>query len=203
MLKSALILILAASPSFAGIPPDPQLNAMRAAGLPEVSVIPAPPAPELSKASYIQITSAIKLKMEKEKGEMTVTFPKVDFGDQEPGDKAHLFVKILRETPTPVISWATVICSGSRYLGYKGSTLNFPETSGAMSISEMLALGYPKLLIARSHPWLTEGLADLEEVCSAPFLEKMKDARAETLPPKIGNFNFDYNSRKNTLKVKW
>jgi len=162
------------------------------------------PVPEVSKASYIQITSAIKLKMDKEKGEMTVTFPKVDFGDHAPGDKAHLFVKILRETPAPVISWATVLCSDGHYLGYKGSTLNLPERSGSMSISETLALGsYPKRLIARTHPWLTEGLADLEEVCSGPFLEKMKDARAETLPPKLGNFSFEFNPRKNTLKAKW
>ena len=177
---------------------------MRSADISGVSLRDPLPLPELSKASYVQITSAIKLKMDKEKGEMTVTFPKVDFGDQQPGDKAHLFVKILRETPTPVISWATVICSGGNYLGYKGSTLNFPEASGSLSINEMLALGsYPKRLIERTHPWLTEGLVNLEEVCSAPFLEKMKDAKAETLPPKLGNFNFEYNSRKNTLKAKW
>ena len=176
---------------------------MRAPEIPLTSFAEQLPVPELAKAGYIQLNSAIKLKMDKEKGEMTITFPKVDFGDQQPGDKAHLFVKILRETPTPVISWATVICSGGNYLGYKGSTLNFPETSGSMSISEMLALGYPKLLIARTHPWLAGGLENLEEVCSAPFLEKMKDASAETLPPQIGNFSFDYNPRKNTLKAKW
>src|SRR3989338_1850685 len=205
MLKSAFILILAASPSFAGPLPDFDLNTLRASGISETSFTTPLPVrdPQLSKASYIQITSAIKLKMDKEKGEMTVTFPKVDFGDQAAGDKAHLFVKILRETPTPVISWATVICSGESYLGYKGSTLNFPEASGSLSISETLALGYPKLLLTRTHPWLTEGLANLEEVCSPAFLEKMKDARAETLPPKQGNFSFDFNPRKNTLKAKW
>lgn len=205
MLKSALVLFLAASPSFAETLPGFELNSARAAA---ISLGDSPPVPELSpaspeKAGYVQINSAVKLKMDKEKGEMTVTFPKVDFGDQEPGDKAHLFVKILRETPAPVISWATVICSGGNYLGYKGSTLNFPENSGSLSISETLALGYPKLLLTRTHPWLTEGLGNLEEVCSEPFLEKMKDARAETLPPKLGNFSFDFNPRKNTLKAKW
>lgn len=203
MLKSALIFILTASPSFAGTAPDLELNALSASGISGVPFISPLPVPEPSKAGYVQITSAVKLKMDKEKGELTVTFPKVKFGDQEPGDKAHLFVKILRETPAPVISWATVICSGNHYLGYKGSTLDFPAASGSLSINETLALGYPKLLIARTHPWLTEGLADLEEVCSAPFLEKMKDARAETLPQKLGNFSFDFNPRKNTLKAKW
>lgn len=205
MLKSALVFFLAASPSFAETLPGFELNSARAAA---ISFRDSLPVPELSpaspeKASYVQITSAIKLKMDKEKGEMTVTFPKVDFGDQAPGDKAHLFVKILRETPAPVISWATVICSGGNYLGYKGSTLNFPETSGSLSISETLALGYPKLLLTRTHPWLAEGLASLEEICSPAFQEKMKDARAETLPPKLGNFSFDFNPRKNTLKAKW
>ena len=205
MLKSALILLLAASPSFAATPPVFNLNEMRAAEIAGASFIAPLPVQDLqlSKASYIQITSAIKLKMDKEKGEMTITFPKVDFGDQAAGDKAHLFVKILRETPTPVISWVTVICSGGNYLGYKGSTLNFPETSGSLSISETLALGHPKLLLTRTHPWLAEGLANLEDVCSPAFLEKMKDARAETLPPKLGNFSFDFNPRKNTLKAKW
>lgn len=205
MLKSALILLLAAPSSFAATLPDFNLNTIRASGIPGASFFAPLPVPDqqLSKASYIQINSAIKLKMDKEKGEMTITFPKVDFGDQAAGDKAHLFVKILREAPTPVISWATVICSGGNYLGYKGSTLNFPETSGSLSISETLALGYPKLLIARTHPWLAGGLENLEEVCSPAFLEKMKDARAETLPPSIGNFSFDFNPRKNTLKAKW
>lgn len=205
MLKSALILLLAGTSSFASTPPDFNLNSMRAAEISGASFFAPTPVldRQLPKASYIQINSAIKLKMDKEKGEMTVTFPKVDFGDQAAGDKAHLFVKILRETPAPVISWATVICSGGNYLGYKGSTLNFPETSGSLSISETLALGYPKLLIARTHPWLAGGLENPEEVCSPAFLEKMKDARAETLPPTIGNFSFDFNPRKNTLKAKW
>ena len=203
MLKCAIILLLAASPSFAAVLPDFSLNSMHATGIRATSFAEPLPVQELSKANYIQINSAIKLKLDKEKGELTVTFPKVDFGDQADGDKTHLFVKILRETPTPVISWATVICSGGNYLGYKGSTLNFPETSGSLSISETLALGYPKLLMTRTHPWLTEGLGNLEEVCSPAFLEKMKDARAETLPPKLGNFSFDFNPRKNTLKAKW
>jgi len=204
MLKSALLLVLAASPSFAEALPDFDLNSARVEFISAAPLRTSPPAPEVSKASYIQITSAIKLKTDTEKGELTVTFPKVDFGDQAPGDKAHLFVKILRETPTPVISWATVLCSNGHYLGYKGSTLALPEKSGSLSITETLALGsYPKRLLARTHPWLTESLADLEEVCSGPFLEKMKDARAETLPPRLGNFNFEFNPRKNILKAKW
>jgi len=160
--------------------------------------------PRLSKAGYISVTSATKFRMDKEKGELTVTFPKVDFGGGAAGDKAHLFVKMTRESPSPAISWATVLCSGGSYLGYKGATVDFPDKSGSFSINETLALGaYPARLIYGTHPWLAGGLTALDELCSDPFLERMKDARAETLPSKIGDFSFEYNPRKNTLKASW
>jgi len=159
--------------------------------------------PPFSKSGYIQMTSSTKFKMNKEKGELTVVFPKVEFGGKAYGDRALLFVKIVRETPAPAISWATVLCSGPNFLGYKGSTVDFPEKSSSFSISETLALGGPKALITRTHPWLTGSLVALEDICSDGFLEKMKDARAETLPPRIGKFSFEFNPRKNTLKAKW
>lgn len=199
MLKYALILLFA-SPAAAA---DFDLVSVKTADLPntESAAVPAP-APA-DKASYVQLTSSIKLKMDKEKCELTVGFPKASFGDAGPGDKAHLFVKMTRGLPAPAISWATVLCSDGHFLGYKGSNLSLPEQSGSFSISETLAMGYPKQLIARTHPWLAGDLADLEQVCSEPFLEKMKDFRAETLPQRLGDFTFDYNQKKNTLKVKW
>lgn len=205
MLKSALLLLLAAVPAHS-LQNDFDLASVGAAGLPATApVIPQPQFQRLAgdKASYIQISSAVKLKVDKKKGELTVTFPKVDFGDAAPGDKAHLFVKLLRESPAPVLSWATVLCSDGHYLGYKGSTVSIPDSSGSLSISETLALGsYPKLLVARTHPWLT-GDEDPANVCSPAFLEKMKEVRAETLPAKVGNYSFEYNPRKNTLKARW
>ena len=205
MLKSALLLLLAAAPAYS-LQNDFNLASVGAAGLPAAAAaIPQPQFQRLDedKASYIQISSAVKLKVDKKKGELTVTFPKVDFGDAAPGDKAHLFVKLLRESPAPVLSWATVLCSDGHYLGYKGSTVSIPEEGGSLSISETLALGsYPKLLIARTHPWLTGDEAPAN-ICSPAFLEKMKDVRAETLPAKVGNYSFEYNPRKNTLKARW
>ena len=204
MLKSALLLLLAAVPAHS-LQNDFDLASLGAGNLPAAAPVPQPEFQRLTgdKAGYIQISSAVKLKVDKKKGELTVTFPKVDFGDAAPGDKAHLFVKLLRETPSPVLSWATVLCSDGHYLGYKGSTVGIPEEGGSLSISETLALGsYPKLLIARTPPWLTAG-EDPAAVCSPAFLEKMKDVRAETLPAKVGNYSFEYNPRKNTLKARW
>ncbi|MDA8131201.1 MAG: hypothetical protein M0025_12905 [Elusimicrobia bacterium] len=205
MFKFLLPLLLAAAPSFAS-PSEFPLASIGAAGLliaPSAVEVPLP-APAADKASYIQLVSSVKLKMDKDKGELTIGFPKAAFGDPEPEDKSYLFVRLTRGLPAPALSWATVLCSGGHYLGYKGSNINFPEKSGSFSINETLALGtYPKQLIARTHPWLTEGLQSTDEVCSPAFLEKMKDSRAETLPQKLGDFSFDYNARKNTLKVKW
>jgi len=199
MLKYALVFLLAA-PASAFELDSLKLSDLQAA--PAVAAPEAAPAPA-DKASYVQLTSSIKLKMDKEKGELTVGFPKVNFGDAEPGDKSHLFVRMTRGLPAPAISWATVLCSNGHFLGYKGSNINLPEQSGSFSISETLAMGYPKQLIARTHSWLAGDLADLEEVCTDSFLEKMKDARVETLPQQLGDFSFTYTPKKHTLKVKW
>ncbi len=79
------------------------------------------------------------------------------------------------------------------YLGYKGSTVNFPETSGSFSVNESLALGAPKAMIIKTHAWLGGGLVTPEAVCSEGFLAKMQDAGAGTLPPKIGKFSFEFD----------
>ncbi|MDA8131719.1 MAG: hypothetical protein M0011_09490 [Elusimicrobia bacterium] len=205
MFKYALTLLLAAAPSFASSHEFP-LTSLGAAGLRSApSAVETPfPVPAGDKASYIQLVSSIKLKMDREKGELTIGFPKAAFGDPGPEDKSYLFVRLTRGLPAPALSWATVLCSGGHYLGYRGSNIDFPEQSGSFSINETLALGaYPKQLITRTHPWLTEGLGSPDEVCSPAFLEKMKDSRAETLPQKLGDFSFDYSARRNTLKVKW
>lgn len=201
MLKNALIFLLAAAPAQALSLPEFNLNSVKASELRSADF--DAPAPKADKAGYVQMTSSIQLKMDKEKGELTVGFPKVAFGGGTPQDKSYLFVKLTRELPAPALSWATVLCSGGSFLGYKGSNIDFPEKSGSFSIGETLAMGYPKKLIADTHPWLAGDLASLDELCSEDFLGKMKDNRIETLPPKVGDFSFEYTSRRNSLKVKW
>lgn len=182
-------------------------NVMEAgSGLPEIFPRPVPSSP--AKASYIQMTSSVKLKADAEKGELFISFPKVEFGEQAPDDKAFLFVKT-ETVPARKISWATVLCSGRSYLGYKGSNLFFPEKSGSFSMGETLALGaFPKRLIERTHPWLMSALpgapaGDLEQICSDGFREAAKDWNAESLPKELDGAVFEYNPKKNTLKVSW
>ena len=159
--------------------------------------------PPLSKAGYILLTSSTKLKMDREKGVLTVTFPEVQFAGGAFGSRVELFVKVTPGRPSPRISWAAVMCSKGSYLGYKGATVAFPARSGSYSIKETLALGSPKGGISRTHHWLTAGMMSLDDLCSDEFRKKMKDARAETLPKRIGAYNFEFNPRENTLKAKW
>lgn len=155
------------------------------------------------RAGYVQINSSTRLKFSREKGELAVTFPDVDFVGGGLGDRADLFVKMTGTPEEPAISWATVICSGGSYLGYKGANVGLPAKSGSFSIGETLAMGAPKALIARTHRWLTAGMIALEDLCSEDFRERMKDARAGSLPEKLGPYAFDYNASRGTLKVKW
>lgn len=159
--------------------------------------------PPLSKAGYILLTSSTKLRMNKEKGTLTVAFPEVQFAGGAFGSRAELFVKVTPGKPTPRISWAAVMCSKGAYLGYKGATVSFPTRSGSFSIKETLSLGSPKAAIVWTHRWLTAGMMTLDDLCGDEFRKKMKNARAETLPSKIGAYNFEFNPRENTLKATW
>ncbi|MBI5745255.1 MAG: hypothetical protein HY952_11995 [Elusimicrobia bacterium] len=254
MLKSALIILLAAAPAFSEGLPEFNLNAMRATDIRDHSLNPSlwdgirdydrlpgapqpvcvrvdglplpkgftPPVPTprpepagvyrtydpglptpLSKGGYIQINSATKLKMNKEKGELAVTFPDVDFGGGSFGGQADLYVRVIGTDEAPAVSWATVICGSGNFMGYKGSTVDFPQQSGSVSINETLALGSPKALIVRTHRWLAGDLVALEDLCTDAFRERQKDYRAETLPASLGKYKLEFNARKNTLKVKW
>jgi hypothetical protein len=95
------------------------------------------------------------------------------------------------------------MCDGGSYIGYKGATVAFPARSGSFSVKETLALGSPKALIARTHRWLTGGLLALDDLCSEGFREKMKDARAGTLPPRVGRFRLKFDPVRNILKADW
>ncbi len=156
------------------------------------------------KAGYVSVQSAVKIKVKKDKGEAVFTFPRVEFGDQGPGDRAQLYVRIAEGGGAPVsVSWATAICSGAHYLGYKGSTFTMPRDSGDFSMSETLAMGYPKVLIARTHPWLFAGGLGTEEICSEKAGPALASFDAARLPASAGGAALRYDPRKNSLRITW
>lgn len=161
-----------------------------------------------TKTGYVQMISYTKVKFNKEKGKVEIGFTDVEFIGDNGNNKAFLFIKVVESNTSPVLSWATVICSGNSYWGYKGTNLRLPGYSSNFSINENLCTGYPKLLIERTHPWLTNaidnnGNSHLDNLCTKDFLEKMKEHNVNTLPEAIGRFNLDYNSRKKVLKITW
>ena len=149
------------------------------------------------------MTSATRLKMNKGKGELTVTFPDIHFAGGAFGDRSELFVKFTGGRSAPAISWAAVMCSGDSYIGYKGATVAFPSRNGSFSIKETLGLGSPKAGIARTHRWLTAGMMTLDDLCSKGFGKKMSGVKAETLPKRIDGFGLDYSAREKRLRVVW
>jgi len=159
--------------------------------------------PPFSHEGYVMLTSATRIKMDKENGELDVNFPDAEFGGGAFGARAELFVRLLNGADGPAISWAAVFCRGGTYLGYKGSNVAFPSRSGRFSLKETAALGAPKLLITRTHHWLTAGMVALEDLCSEDLRSRMKPYRAATLPPRAGRYRLSYDRRKNSLKVRW
>lgn len=182
--------------------PMPKLPGPEVYPLYDVGPGPALP-PPLSRAGYILLTSSTKLKMNREKGELLVTFPEVEFAGGAFGDRAELFVRVTDAAPAPLISWAAVMCSGGTYLGYKGATVAFPARSGSFSIKDTLALGSPKAGISRTHRWLTAGVMTLDDLCSDEFRKKMKNARAGNLPPRLGPYRFAFSPVRKTLRATW
>ncbi len=92
MSNYALMALLAAPASTS----DFELNSIRAADLVPARTVEVPAPELLPKAGYIQMTSSVKMKVDREQGELAIGFPRVEFGDGGPGDKAHLFVKLPR-----------------------------------------------------------------------------------------------------------
>lgn len=161
------------------------------------------PPPPLSRAGYVRLVSSTRIKLNKTRGELTVAFPAVSFGGGAGGARADLFVRMTGTAGAPAISWATVLCAGGEYLGYKGSTVILPRRNVNYAINESLALGAPKALIMKTHHWLTEGMGATEDLCTETFRNKMRDSRPATLPPALGPYTFSFDLGKNTLKVKW
>lgn len=162
---------------------------------------------DLMNARKVRLTGAIELAFEAGRGQAEIIFPGAEFDDAQPEDRSALFVRVAGGGSSPLLSWASVICSGSRYLGYKGASLKLPESSGTYALDENLALGAQKGLIEKTHPWLAaaEGKArqDADRLCAAGFPEKMKAFNVGSLPAGADGFDFLYDAARNALRITW
>lgn len=155
----------------------------------------------------VRLTGGISLLMDAETGRAEIAFPAVEFEDADGDDRAELYFRLAAGAPSPQLSWAAVLCAGSRYLGYQGASFRLPERSGEYSIEETVALGSRKVLVAETHPWLAsaggKAPADPDQLCVAGFPKKMKDFRIRSLPARLGGYNFKYDAALNALKITW
>lgn len=136
------------------------------------------------------------------KGRAEIVFPMAEFDGTEAEDRSALFVRLAGEGPSPTLSWAAVMCTGTRYLGYKGASLKLPGRSGNYSMDESLALGSQKALIEKTHPWLVAA-GRAGRLCARDLSAKLKDYSVRTLPAELDGFNFKYDSARNALNITW
>ena len=216
--------------------PDFSLNSMKIRGIPELPRGAIPPVPPPVDTGYyaratpggIRLDSSIMVVVDGEEGRAEIKFPGAEFGEARSGCRSSLFIRFTSQNSAPALSWASVLCSGRKYLGYKGSSLQLAGKSGDFAIKDdNLALGPMKNLLSRTHPWIIapaqkDGYAlpqcllkgpcppagqDLDQVCSADFPGKMKAYPVQALPPEAdgetGGFSFKYDKTGNSLTVTW
>jgi len=130
-------------------------------------------------------------------------FPRAGGGELSAGYRSALFIKLEGEK-VPVLSWATVFCSGGRYLGYKGATLELPREPGAEFLirDETLALGPLKVRLLRTHPWMA-GVPHLDGLCAPDLPKKLRGYSVKTLPAEAAGLAFSYHRGRNSLTVTW
>ncbi|MDQ7773475.1 MAG: hypothetical protein RDU13_08115 [Elusimicrobiales bacterium] len=152
----------------------------------------------------VSVRSAVKVKVKKDKGEAVVSFPGVFFGEPAPGDGARLYIRVGGGDGAPAsVSWAAAICHGERYLGYKGATFTLPRGSGDPAVSETLATGDARALIARTHPWLFVKELKPDDLCSEKASGTLASFGAARLPPSAGGAVLRYDAARNALKITW
>jgi len=196
--------------------PQFNLNAVKISGLPKLSDFAIPQVPPPTDTGYysrtlkggVRLDSSVTVVVDGEKGKAEIRFPKVKYVEARTGFRSSLFVKFAPHDPTAVLSWAAVLCSGPTYLGYKGSSLEFPAEAGNFVIKDdTLSLGSQKSRLGRTHPWVVQGAKDgarnLDRLCSTDFPGKMKAYAVKALPAEAEGFAFKYDPETNLLTVNW
>lgn len=150
-----------------------------------------------------RVESSVTVVVRDGAGRADIVFPRAPGDELSAGYRSALFIKIEGEK-VPVLSWATVFCSGSRYLGYKGAALELPREPGAEFLirDETLALGPLKVRLLRTHPWLA-GVPHLDGLCAPGLPKKLRNYSVKTLPAEADGLAFSYDRAKNALRVTW
>ena len=196
--------------------PDFRLNSVRISGiprLPDAAIPPVPPPTDTGyyprvKAGDLRLDSSVTVTVDGGKGKAEINFPRMKHPGARSGFRSSLFVKFAPHNSAAVLSWAAVLCSGPQYLGYKGSSLKFPDRAGDFTIKdEALSLGPLKAQLGRTHPWVIpageDGFRDLDRLCSADFPSRMKAFNIKALPREAGGYIFRYDPAADLLTVSW
>lgn len=191
--------------------PDFNLNSKRVSHVYKFNEdrVPAVPAPTDTGyyARYgvgaARMESSVTVLVRDGSGRADIVFPKAAAPERAAGYRAALFIKLDGEK-TPALSWATVFCSGGRYLGDKGASMELPRGPGAdFTIKdETLALGPLKVRLLRTHPWMADA-ASLDGLCAADLPGKLKGYTVKALPAEAAGLAFRYDRAKNSLSVTW
>jgi len=196
--------------------PDFRLNSVKISGIPRLAFGEVPPVPPPTDTGYysraglgaVRLDSSIKVTVAGGTGRAEISFPAVQRGYGS-GARSSLFIKFLPQSPDPVLSWASVVCSGRQYLGYKGASLKLPGKDAEFAIKDdNLSLGPMKVLLGRTHPWVIpaadrDGFNNLDRLCASDFPAKMKAYSVKALPRGAGRYRFKYDPSQNTLTVTW
>lgn len=196
--------------------PEFSLNSKRASHIYRYNEDRVPVVPPPTDTGYysgarpggVRLDSSIRVVVDGAAGRAEINFPEAGPVGAAYGFRSSLFVKFAAAGSSSVLSWASVVCSGREYLGYKGSSLKLPDRAGDFAIKdETLSLGPMKNLLGRTHPWLLPapgaGVQTLDRLCSADFPKKMKAFAVKALPREANGFSFKYDPAGNLLTVTW
>lgn len=191
--------------------PDFSLNSKRVAHVYRFNEDRVPAVPPPSDTGYYarygtgaaRMDTSVTVVVQDGLGRADIVFPKAAGPERSSGYRAALFIKLDGEK-APALSWATVFCSGGRYLGYKGASLALPGGDGGDFVikDETLALGPLKVRLLRTHPWMADG-SPLDGLCARDLPKKLKGYTVKALPAEAAGLAFKYDRAKNSLTVTW
>ncbi|MBI4348347.1 MAG: hypothetical protein HY553_16010 [Elusimicrobia bacterium] len=160
-------------------------------------------------ASAIKLSARTRLDVDHGRGTLILQPAQVEFLGRHELDHAETY--LWKEgLDLGVLSVATLVCHGDRFLGYKGFSVRLAGEEGRLELGELLALGTPARLIARTHPWLVAAsAAGIEGLCGAEFQEKLASSNFRSLPTEFGRerFTAEYAAggrfSRETLTLRW